>query len=87
MWSGLPTSFDVIRPVNGLFSSVSSTETPGWGGRLSGPNDGARNDIQVGSQVMKNQPDSSCMICYGPAGWQPEQHKMLSFLLPSFPNP
>jgi hypothetical protein len=64
-----------------------STQTLGWGGRLSGPNDGARNDIQVGTTVMKNQPDSSCMSCHGPAQWQPEQHKMLSFLLPSFPNP
>jgi hypothetical protein len=64
-----------------------SKQTLGWGGRLSGPNDGARNDIQVGSRVMKNAPDSSCMSCHSPAQWQPEQHKMLSFLLPSFPNP
>jgi hypothetical protein len=64
-----------------------STETLGWGGRLSGPNDGARNDIQVGSVVMKNKADSSCMSCHGPSEWQPDQHKMLSFLLPSFPNP
>lgn len=64
-----------------------STQTLGWGGRLSGPNDGARNDIQVGTKVLKNEPDSSCMSCHGPAEWQPTQHKMLSFLLPSFPNP
>jgi hypothetical protein len=64
-----------------------STQTLGWGGRLSGPNDGARNDIQVGTTVLKNAPDSSCMSCHSPAEWQPAQHKMLSFLLPSYPNP
>jgi hypothetical protein len=64
-----------------------SKQTLGWGGRLSGPNDGARNDIQVGTKVLKNEPDSSCMSCHGPAEWQPTQHKMLSFLLPSYPNP
>jgi hypothetical protein len=64
-----------------------STQTLGWGGRLSGPNDGARNDIQVGKKVMENHPDSSCMSCHGPAEWQPAQHKQISFLLPSYPNP
>lgn len=64
-----------------------STQTLGWGGRLSGPNDGAVNDIQVGDQVMPNAPNSSCMSCHGPAEWQPKQHKMISFLLPSYPNP
>ena len=37
-----------------------STETLGWGGRLSGPNDGARNDIQVGKKQMENRQNSSC---------------------------
>ncbi|MBC9883140.1 hypothetical protein G8O24_38265 [Bradyrhizobium sp. INPA01-394B] len=64
-----------------------STQTLGWGGRLSGPNDGARNDIQVGQTVMKNAPNSSCMSCHSPAEWSVTQHKMLSFLLPSYPNP
>ncbi|MGD0617861.1 MAG: hypothetical protein ABSB67_09390 [Bryobacteraceae bacterium] len=63
-----------------------SRQTLGWGGRLSGPNDGARNNIQVGRKVMDNEPDSSCMSCHAPAQWQPAQHKMVSFLLPSFPN-
>jgi len=63
-----------------------STETLGWGGRLAGPNDGARNDIQVGKKEMENHPDSSCMSCHGPAEWQPAQHKQISFLLPSYPN-
>jgi hypothetical protein len=63
-----------------------STQTLGWGGRLSGPNDGATNDIQVGNQVIKNAPNSSCMSCHGPAEWQPKEHQMISFLLPSYPN-
>lgn len=50
-----------------------STQTLGWGRRLSGPNDGATNDIQVGTVVMKNAPDSSCMSCHSPAEWQPDQ--------------
>jgi hypothetical protein len=61
-----------------------STETLGWGGRLAGPNDGARNDIQFGKKIKVNHPDSSCMSCHGPAEWQPEKHKQLSFLLPSY---
>jgi hypothetical protein len=64
-----------------------ATETLGWGGRLSGPNDGGRNDIQVGKKELSNHPNSSCMSCHGPAEWQPEQHKQVSFLLPSYPNP
>jgi hypothetical protein len=63
-----------------------STETLGWGGRLAGPNDGARNDIQVGKKAMENHPNSSCMSCHGPAEWQPAQHKQISFLLPSYAN-
>jgi hypothetical protein len=63
-----------------------SKETLGWGGRLSGPNDGGRNDIQVGKKEMENHPNSSCMSCHGPAEWQPAQHKQISFLLPSYAN-
>jgi hypothetical protein len=58
-----------------------STQTLGWGGRLSGPNDAARNDIIVGdsrSQKIDSAPNSSCMSCHSPAEWP-----MKSFLLPS----
>jgi hypothetical protein len=61
-----------------------ATETLGWGGRLAGPNDGARNDIQIGKKQMGNRPNSSCMSCHGVAEWQPSQHKQVSFLLPSY---
>ena len=62
-----------------------STQTLGWLGRLSGPNDGATNDIAVNGKVEKNEPDSSCMSCHSTAQWNVETDKMDSFLLPSFP--
>jgi hypothetical protein len=61
-----------------------STQTLGWGGRLSGPNDGARNDIAVNGVVTKNAPNSGCMSCHSTAQWNVQAHKMDSFLLPSF---
>lgn len=60
-----------------------STQTLGWGGRLSGPNDGARNDIAVNGKVEKNAPNSSCISCHSTAQWNVGQHKMPTFLLPS----
>ena len=70
-----------------------STQTLGWGGRLSGPNDGARNAIAVDGKVEPNAPDSSCMSCHSTAQWNPNRpyipnmarpNGMDSFLLPSF---
>jgi len=94
MWGNDPQANSALNPPPPLLENwinpkapKYSTQTLGWGGRLSGPNDGARNDIQVGTQIIKNAPDSSCMSCHSPAEWQPEQHKMVSFLLPSYPNP
>lgn len=63
-----------------------STQTLGWGGRLSGPNDGARNDIAVNGKIEMNEPNSSCMSCHSTAQWNIKQHKMVTFLLPSFPQ-
>ncbi len=63
-----------------------STQTLGWGGRLSGPNDGAMNDIAYDGKTVNNAPDSSCMSCHGPAEWDVQKHKMVSFILPSYPN-
>lgn len=68
-----------INPV----APVYSTETLGWGGRLSGPNDGSV-DTQA-AVLTPNGPQnydgryamSSCMSCHGPAEYQTE-----SFLLP-----
>lgn len=61
-----------------------ATQTLGWGGRLSGPNDGARNDIAVDGTAMTNAPDSSCMSCHSTSQWNVKAHRMDSFLLPSF---
>ena len=62
-----------------------SKETLGWGGRLSGPNDGAvaqvAYDINTRKQY-KNLALSSCMSCHSPA-----QDTFKSFLLPGpFPS-
>lgn len=60
--------------------------TLGWGGRLSGPNDGALNDAIIGSgpnrKLVPNLASSSCMSCHSPAEWP-----MKSFLLPTTTNP
>ena len=68
-----------------------ATQTFGPNGRLSGPNDGARNNISLcdsasncGTPAM-NAPDSSCMSCHSTAQWNVSAHRMPSFLLPSFP--
>ena len=63
-----------------------STQTLGWGGRLSGPNDGATNDISVGGKVLINHRDSSCMSCHSPAQWQPVQHKRSPSFCRLFPT-
>jgi len=59
-----------------------STMTLGWGGRLSGPNDGAQNAIAYDGTAYPNVPDSSCMSCHGPAEWDKTRHQMDSFILP-----
>jgi hypothetical protein len=64
-----------------------ATQTLGWGGRLSGPNDGARNDIMVDTKPILGQANSSCLSCHSPAQWNVAAHKMPSFILPSYPNP
>ena len=78
--AGMPLKENWINPGAPLYA----TQTLGWGGRLSGPNDGARNDIAVNGQILKNEPDSSCMSCHSTAQWDPKRQKMPSFLLPSF---
>jgi hypothetical protein len=66
-------------------------ETFGWGQRLSGPNDGAMNDIAYAAganptpqKYVKNGKDSSCMSCHSSAQWnlKNQQLGMDSFLLP-----
>jgi hypothetical protein len=91
MWGNDPAVISPITPpYPKLYETIInpkapaySTETLGWGGRLSGPNDGAVaqevTDATTG-KVYKNLALSSCMSCHLPA-----QDKFVSFLLPG-PN-
>jgi hypothetical protein len=78
--AGMPLKENWNNPAAPLYA----TQTLGWGGRLTGPNDGGRNDIAVDGKVMRNAPDSSCMSCHSTAQWNVARHRMDSFLLPSF---
>ncbi len=70
---------NVINPMAPLYA----VETLGYGGRLSGPNDGAvsQNNIIAGRDVPRAR-ISSCMSCHGVAEWPPK-----SGLEPSIPAP
>jgi mono/diheme cytochrome c family protein len=88
MWGDDP---DVNSPIQPPYPKLKETiinqkapyyskETLGWGGRLSGPNDGAvaqeAVDVTTG-KAYKNLALSSCMSCHSPA-----QAALKSFLLP-----
>jgi hypothetical protein len=93
MWGNDP---DVKSPIDTPYPKLNETvinwkapaysrETLGWGGRLSGPNDGAVTpeafDIYTGRKYT-NLALSSCMSCHSPA-----QDTFTSFLLPApFPG-
>lgn len=85
--AGLPLTQNWINPAAPLYS----TQTLGWGGQLSGPNDGARNGIAYGGSathdgtVVQNAPDSSCMSCHSTAQWNVAAHRIPTFLLPTAP--
>lgn len=60
-----------------------SKATLGWGGRLSGPNDGAvLSTANIDGDIVDNLPASSCMSCHGVA-----EYPLESFLLPSPSDP
>jgi hypothetical protein len=93
MWGNDPgVNSPITPPYPKLYETVInpkapaySTETLGWGGRLSGPNDGAvaqqAVDLNTG-KVYTNLALSSCMSCHSPA-----QDAFTSFLLPGpFPD-
>jgi hypothetical protein len=77
-----PLKENWINPEAPLYS----IQTLGWGGRLSGPNDGGRNDIVVDGTPIPNAPNSGCISCHSTAQWNIAENKMVSFLLPSFPS-
>jgi hypothetical protein len=76
-----PLTQNWINPKAPAYSKM----TLGWGGRLSGPNDGAVNDAVIDGPVpvvAPNLPSSSCMSCHSVAEWP-----MKSFLLPTSNDP
>lgn len=104
-WGNDPQAKDplVLKPTllenwNNMNAPAYGRATLGWGERLSGPNDGAMNDIgyaRPGSlqpTLVKNAKDSSCMSCHSSAQWDTrnQQLGMKSWLLPAlgpFPPP
>ena len=88
MWGDDPNVNSPVAPPYPALSETAidtaappySTETLGWGGRLSGPNDGAvaQDAVDIGNgKKYKNLALSSCMSCHSPA-----QDTFKSFLLP-----
>ncbi|GMU05727.1 hypothetical protein [Corallococcus caeni] len=76
---GAPLQETVINPAAPEYS----TATLGWGGRLSGPNDGAVVDPAiVNGKLVRNVQASSCMSCHSVAEWP-----MKTFLLPTTTMP
>ncbi len=70
----VPLKENVINPMAPLYA----TETLGYGGRLSGPNDGAIvQDAIIDGDLVPRVTVSSCMSCHGVA-----ENPMRSFLLP-----
>jgi hypothetical protein len=86
-------SAPLIENWNNPAAPAYGAETLGWGQRLSGPNDGAMNDISfdIGGnrQYVKNGKNSSCMSCHSTAQWDVKNPKqgMNSFLLPLMSSP
>lgn len=77
--AGMPLRENWINPKAPKYS----TQTLGWGGRLSGPNDGATNDIVFNGKAYSNYADSSCMSCHSTAQWNTKTQSMPTFLLPT----
>lgn len=77
-WGNDPEIDSTAKPAARLRQNWNNPAAPayggatfGWGGRLSGPNDGARNDISFNlkgkQQYIKNATNSSCMSCHSTA--------------------
>jgi hypothetical protein len=86
-YPGVPLLETWINPDAPLYA----TETLGWGGRLSGPNDHGRNDISYVAdgkrQLGQAAPNSSCLSCHGASQWNVKDPAtgMASFLMPLAP--
>lgn len=77
--AGMPLRENWINPKAPKYSTM----TLGWGGRLSGPNDGARSDITFNGKAYPNYPNSSCISCHSTAQWNNSKGTMPTFLLPT----
>ena len=79
-----PLKETVINPKAPAYS----TQTLGWGGRLSGPNDGAviPSALLPNGQTVTNLPAVSCMSCHSVAQGPccPGPDTLSAFLLPTF---
>jgi len=89
MWGNDPQATSPTQPLTENWINPAAPAyakmTLGWGGRLSGPNDGALNDAVIDGPVpvvAPNLPSSSCMSCHSVAEWP-----MKSFLLPTSSDP
>jgi hypothetical protein len=97
-WGNDPQVNSAIAPTASLQQTwvnpaapLYATETLGWGGRLSGPNDHGVNDISFvdnGSrQLARNARNSSCLSCHGASQWNVNDPAagMASFMMPLAP--
>lgn len=94
-WGNDPGVNSAVRPGAALRETwinpaapLYATETLGWGGRLSGPNDHGVNDLSVagegGRRLLRNAANSSCLSCHGSSQWNAANpaRGMSSFMLP-----
>ena len=97
-WGNDPRVDSAANPGAALFETwvnpnapLYATETLGWGGRLSGPNDHGVNDISVASEgrrtLVRRAGNSSCLSCHGTSQWNAANPAkgMASFLMPLAP--
>lgn len=93
-WGNDPQANSTVNPAAPLLQNWNNPAAPayggatfGWGNRLSGPNDGAMNDIAYEDggtmKQVKNAQDSSCMSCHSTAQWNWKINNSPSFLLPA----
>lgn len=96
-WGNDPQANSTVNPAAPLLQDWNNPKAPlyggetfGWGQRLSGPNDGAMNNIAYTEegQLKKvvNAKNSSCMSCHSTAQWNTASRNMPSFLLPDLSN-
>ncbi|MGJ9417883.1 hypothetical protein ACHAC9_08975 [Massilia sp. CMS3.1] len=97
-WGNDPRVDSAANPGAALFETwinpnapLYATETLGWGGRLSGPNDHGVNDISIVTggrrSLVRRAANSSCLSCHGASQWNAANpgKGMASFLMPLAP--